>query len=47
MSTTRPEPTFDADKRLNPMEAWGVKVMSIGFIVEDAGRATGPRYDGR
>lgn len=28
------EPTFDADKRLNPMEAWGVKVMSIGFIVE-------------
>ncbi len=28
------DPTFDADKRLNPMEAWGVKVMSIGFIVE-------------
>jgi ATP-binding protein involved in chromosome partitioning len=28
------EPTFDAEKRLNPMEAWGVKVMSIGFIVE-------------
>ena len=29
------EPTFDADKRLNPLEAWGVKVMSIGFIVEE------------
>lgn len=28
------EPTFDADKKLNPLEAWGVKVMSIGFIVE-------------
>jgi len=29
------EPTFDDDKRLIPLEAWGVKVMSIGFIVED------------
>jgi ATP-binding protein involved in chromosome partitioning len=29
------EPTFDADKRLIPLMAWGVKVMSIGFIVED------------
>jgi ATP-binding protein involved in chromosome partitioning len=29
------EPTFDADKRLIPLVAWGVKVMSIGFIVED------------
>jgi ATP-binding protein involved in chromosome partitioning len=29
------EPDFDADKRLIPLEAWGVKVMSIGFIVED------------
>ncbi|WP_411288899.1 Mrp/NBP35 family ATP-binding protein [Phenylobacterium sp.] len=28
------EPSFDADKRLIPLEAWGVKVMSIGFIVE-------------
>src|SRR5678815_623814 len=28
------DPTFDAEKRLNPMVAWGVKVMSIGFIVE-------------
>ena len=28
------DPTFDEDKRLNPMEAWGIKVMSIGFIVE-------------
>ncbi len=28
------DPTFDAETRLNPMEAWGVKVMSIGFIVE-------------
>jgi ATP-binding protein involved in chromosome partitioning len=29
------EPTFDADKKLNPLEAYGVQVMSIGFIVED------------
>ncbi|MCR5879025.1 P-loop NTPase [Phenylobacterium sp. J367] len=29
------EPTFDADKKLNPLEAFGVQVMSIGFIVED------------
>jgi ATP-binding protein involved in chromosome partitioning len=29
------EPEFDADKRLIPLTAWGVKVMSIGFIVED------------
>jgi ATP-binding protein involved in chromosome partitioning len=29
------EPTFDDDKKLNPLEAWGVRVMSIGFIVED------------
>ncbi len=28
------EPTFDAEKRMIPMERWGVKVMSIGFIVE-------------
>ena len=28
------DPTFDDEKRLNPMEAYGVKVMSIGFIVE-------------
>ncbi|WP_293676162.1 Mrp/NBP35 family ATP-binding protein [uncultured Phenylobacterium sp.] len=28
------DPTFDEEKRLNPMVAWGVKVMSIGFIVE-------------
>ncbi|HEY8616954.1 Mrp/NBP35 family ATP-binding protein [Phenylobacterium sp.] len=29
------EPTFGADKKLNPLEAYGVQVMSIGFIVED------------
>jgi ATP-binding protein involved in chromosome partitioning len=29
------EPGFDAEKRLIPLEAWGVKVMSIGFIVEE------------
>ena len=29
------EPAFDEDKRLIPLMAWGVKVMSIGFIVED------------
>jgi ATP-binding protein involved in chromosome partitioning len=29
------EPGFNEEKRLIPLEAWGVKVMSIGFIVED------------
>jgi ATP-binding protein involved in chromosome partitioning len=33
------EPTFADDKRLIPLEAWGVKVMSIGFIVEDGDAA--------
>jgi ATP-binding protein involved in chromosome partitioning len=38
------EPTIDAEKRLNPLEAWGVKVISIGFIVEpgDAAIWRGP-----
>jgi ATP-binding protein involved in chromosome partitioning len=38
------EPGFDAEKRLVPMEAWGVKVISIGFIVEpgDAAIWRGP-----
>lgn len=27
------EPRFNADKKLIPLEAWGVKVMSIGFLV--------------
>ena len=35
MMGIKEEPTFDADKRLIPLTAWGVKVMSIGFIVED------------
>jgi ATP-binding protein involved in chromosome partitioning len=35
MMGIKDEPTFDADKRLIPLMAWGVKVMSIGFIVED------------
>jgi ATP-binding protein involved in chromosome partitioning len=35
MMGIRGEPDFGPDKRLIPMEAWGVKVMSIGFIVED------------
>ena len=35
MMGIRDEPTFDEDKRLIPLTAWGVKVMSIGFIVED------------
>ena len=35
MMGIKDEPSFDADKRLIPLEAWGVKVMSIGFIVED------------
>lgn len=29
------EPAFGPDKRLIPLETWGVKVMSIGFIVEE------------
>jgi ATP-binding protein involved in chromosome partitioning len=29
------KPTFDDQKRLNPLEAWGLKVMSVGFIVDD------------
>ncbi|HSV03475.1 MAG TPA: Mrp/NBP35 family ATP-binding protein [Phenylobacterium sp.] len=33
------EPGFSADKRLIPLEAWGVKVMSIGFIVEPGSAA--------
>lgn len=38
------EPGFDAEKRLVPLTAWGVKVMSIGFIVEpgDAAIWRGP-----
>jgi ATP-binding protein involved in chromosome partitioning len=35
MMGIKDEPTFDEDKRLIPLSAWGVKVMSIGFIVED------------
>ena len=35
MMGIKDEPTFDDDKRLIPLSAWGVKVMSIGFIVED------------
>jgi ATP-binding protein involved in chromosome partitioning len=35
MMGIRGEPTFDEDKRLIPLDAWGVKVMSVGFIVED------------
>jgi ATP-binding protein involved in chromosome partitioning len=35
MMGIKEEPTFDDDKRLIPLMAWGVKVMSIGFIVED------------
>jgi len=33
------EPGFDAEKRLIPLMAWGVKVMSIGFIVEEGNAA--------
>ena len=33
------EPGFGPDKRLIPLEAWGVKVMSIGFIVEPGSAA--------
>jgi ATP-binding protein involved in chromosome partitioning len=30
------EPGFGPDKKLHPLEAWGVKVMSIGFLVDEA-----------
>ena len=33
------EPTFNEEKRLIPVEAHGVKVMSIGFIVEEGNAA--------
>ncbi|THD79196.1 MAG: iron-sulfur cluster carrier protein ApbC [Phenylobacterium sp.] len=33
------EPSFDAEKRLIPLVAHGVKVMSIGFIVEEGSAA--------
>jgi ATP-binding protein involved in chromosome partitioning len=29
------EPTFDDQKRLNPLQAWGLKVMSVGFIADE------------
>ncbi len=29
------EPSFGPDKKLIPLEAWGVKVMSIGFLVDE------------
>ncbi|MFN3523294.1 MAG: P-loop NTPase [Phenylobacterium sp.] len=29
------EPAFGPEKKLIPLEAWGVKVMSIGFIVDE------------
>jgi ATP-binding protein involved in chromosome partitioning len=39
MMGTEGEPSFNAEKRLIPLTAWGVKVMSIGFIVEDGSAA--------
>jgi ATP-binding protein involved in chromosome partitioning len=39
MMGTEGEPGFNAEKRLIPLTAWGVKVMSIGFIVEDGNAA--------
>jgi ATP-binding protein involved in chromosome partitioning len=35
MMGIKDEPGFNEEKRLIPLDAWGVKVMSIGFIVED------------
>jgi ATP-binding protein involved in chromosome partitioning len=29
------DPEYGEDKKLHPLKAWGVKVMSIGFIAED------------
>ena len=39
MLGTAGEPGLGPDKRLIPVEAWGVKVMSIGFIVEPGSAA--------
>ena len=39
MLGTADEPGLAPDKRLIPVEAWGVKVMSIGFIVEPGSAA--------
>ncbi|MBQ1542031.1 MAG: Mrp/NBP35 family ATP-binding protein [Caulobacteraceae bacterium] len=30
------EPTMNADKKLIPLEAWGLKIMSIGLLVDEA-----------
>jgi len=30
------EPEMTADRKLNPLTAWGMKVMSIGFLVDEA-----------
>jgi len=30
------DPEFTPEKKLKPLEAWGVKVMSIGFLVDEA-----------
>ncbi|MDP3659533.1 Mrp/NBP35 family ATP-binding protein [Phenylobacterium sp.] len=29
------EPAFGPDKKLHPLQAWGMKVMSIGFLVDE------------
>jgi ATP-binding protein involved in chromosome partitioning len=36
MMGTDAEPEIGADKKLKPIEAWGLKIMSIGFLVDEA-----------
>jgi ATP-binding protein involved in chromosome partitioning len=36
MSGLDSEPETTADRKLKPLEAWGLKVMSIGFLVDEA-----------
>jgi ATP-binding protein involved in chromosome partitioning len=36
MTGTDAEPLIGPDKKLRPIEAWGLKIMSIGFLVDEA-----------
>ncbi len=36
MSGLDAEPEMTADRKLKPLEAWGLKIMSIGFLVDEA-----------
>jgi ATP-binding protein involved in chromosome partitioning len=36
MTGARDEPKLGADRKLQPLEAWGLQIMSIGLLVEEA-----------